>query len=279
VELPLRAGSLYSVQARCPVVPPATAATESFMRFVSVSDAPAKFVLDASFPSHLKSGPSGMLLAFDNSDQRQNLEETYVRRVAERYGASSVVLASVGEFQSAEWLNARLYLSSGYKNRHALVRIDLGRATALGRYLATGKEAPGVLNAQDAGNMVAASRTLKPMSASRVRPAAWYEDVPAWCFVGTGAASVALGLWANNRADDKRHESAVSVDDPFLQDRLNTEASRLKFVGGMGTYGGMLLIGTGAVLLALPEYQDTRSELFGMSPLPGGGQFTYRGRF
>jgi len=279
VELPLRRGTLYSMQARCAAAGPGLAAAESFSRVVSVGEGPAKFVLDAAFPSHLRNSASGLALSFDNSDQRQNLEESYARRVAERYGVNSVVLASVGEFQSAEWLNARLYLASGYKNRHALVRIELERATALGRYLATGKESPGVLNAQDAGNMVAASRTLKPVSAPQMKPAAWYEDVPAWCFVGAGAASVALGIWANNSADDKRRESAMSADDPFRQDQLNTDASTLKFVGGIGTYGGLLLVGTGAVLLALPDYSDTQSELYGLSPLPGGGQFTYRGRF
>jgi hypothetical protein len=279
VELPLRSGTLYSVQARCPANATGLSAAESFPRVVSVGEGPSKFVLDAAFPSHLKNSSSGLALSFDNSDQRQNLEEAYARRLADRYGVNGVVLASVGEFQSAEWLNARLYLASGYKNRHALVRIELERATALGRYLATGKESPGVLNAEEAGNMVVASRTLKPVAASQVKPAAWYEDVPAWCFVGAGAASLALGIWANTAADDKRKESALSVDDPFRQDQLNTDASTLKFLGGIGTYGGLLLVGTGAVLLALPDYSDTRSELYGLSPLPGGGQFTYRGRF
>lgn len=279
VELPLRSGTLYSVQARCPARAPELPPTESFSRVVSVGEGPSKFVLDAAFPSHLKNSANGLALSFDNSDQRQNLEEAYARRVADRFGVSSVVLASVGEFQSEQWLNARLYLASGYKNRHALVRIELDRATALGRYLATGKESPGVLNAQDAGNMVVASRTLKPVTAPQVKPAAWYEDVPAWCFVGAGAASLALGIWANSAADDKRRESAMSVDDPFRQDQLNTDASTLKFLGGIGTYGGLLFVGTGAVLLALPEYSDTRSEFYGLAPLPGGGQFTYRGRF
>ncbi|MDX2021092.1 MAG: hypothetical protein SF187_12705 [Deltaproteobacteria bacterium] len=286
----LRPLSKYAAVARCPGKAGAT--EDSFVRVVSVSalqpakegEAPAagprKFALDASFPSHLRSTPDGLLLAFDNSQQRVAQEETYARRLAERYGVSSVVLASVGEFQSAEWLNARLYLSSGYKNRHGLARLENARAMALGRYLATGKESPGVLNAEEAGNMVAASQSLRPVSrpAPAVNP--WYKDVPGWSFVGAGVASVVLGRWIDAKAEDKREEARVNtINDPFKRDKLNGEASDLKFWSGITMYGGGLLAVTGIVLLALPEYGPDQGELYGLAPLPGGAAFTYGGRF
>lgn len=289
VQVALRPATRYSVQARCEVAQGAST-VDSFPRVVSVQAAdasaaegaasgPPKFVLDASFPKNLKVTPSGLVVFFDSSERRMAMEESYVRRIAERFGASSVVLASVGEFQSTEWLNARLYLSSGYKNRHGLVRLEVPRATSLGRYLATGRESPGVLNAEEAGNMVASSRTLKQLAPAQAKRAPWYADVAGWSFIAAGGASLGLGAWANAAADDRRQESARSIDDPFRQDQLNADASNLKFYGGIGTFGGLIFIGTGVVLLALPEFGDTHSELYGFSPVPGGGQFSYRGRF
>ena len=290
VQVALRPATRYSVQARCEVAKGA-ASLDSFPRVVSVQNAaatgsaddaasgPPKFVLDASFPKNLKASPGGLVVFFDTSERRMAMEESYVRRLAERFGASSVVLASVGEFQSADWLNARLYLSSGYKNRHGLVRLEVARATSLGRYLATGKESPGVLNAEEAGSMVAASRTLKPFGSAQAKRAPWYADIAGWSFIAAGGASLGLGVWANAAAEDRRRDSARSVDNPFRQDQLNTDANNLKFYGGIGTFGGLIFIGTGVVLLALPEFGDTHSELYGFSPVPGGGQFTYRGRF
>jgi hypothetical protein len=286
----LRGGSKYAAIARCPG--PEGATHDSFVRVVSVAAAepaadgeppstgPRKFVLDAGFPKHLRLTPEGLLLAFDNTEQRAAQEEAYARRLAERFGVSSVVLASVGEFQSATWLNARLYLSSGYKNRHGLARLEGARATALGRYLATGKESPGVLNAEEAGNLVASSQSLKPMTQPSPTVTPWYKDVPAWSFLGTGLVSFVAGRWIDGKAEDKRAEARVSgATDPFKRDKLNGEASDLKFWSGIAMYGGGLLAVSGIVLLALPEYGADQGELYGLAPLPGGAAFTYGGRF
>src|SRR6185369_14742012 len=97
-------------------------------------------------------------LRFSSSQERRELEETYARRVAERFDADVVVLASVGELSGADWLSARLYLRSGYLNRQALVRLEAPRANALGRFLATGKDVPGVLKPEEAGSLLQSSR-------------------------------------------------------------------------------------------------------------------------
>lgn len=283
VELVVRPGSRYAAEAHCD--PDKQGVKDSFPRAVGIEPDRATetttIVLDAVFPSVLTNDARGTWLRFADPEQRRSMEEAYVRRAAERFGASSVVLASVGEFQGAPWLNARLYLSSGYKNRHALARLEAARVVALGRYLSTGRESPGVLNAEEAGNMVAASRSLRPLGQVKFQRKPWYADVPGWVLLGTGAAGLSLGLWADAQGDDRRREAERNTrNDPIRRDELNAEASRYKFWGGVGTYGGAVLLGTGIVFLALPEMGDTHSELYGLAPLPeGGAQFTYAGRF
>jgi hypothetical protein len=60
---------------------------------------------------------------------------------------------------------------------------------------------------------------------------------------------------------------------------LYREAERQKFLGGIGLVGGGLMAVTGIVLLAIPEYSSSQSELFVFTPAKGGGTVTYSGRF
>ena len=49
----------------------------------------------------------------------------------------------------------------------------------------------------------------------------------------------------------------------------------------MARIGGVLLASTGVILLLVPEYNNTSSELFGLAPapLPGGGGLVLGGTF
>lgn len=294
-KLELRPDTKYGAQAHCGE---GQAATESFLRVISVADRgaaaaaaeggpvetparpPVNLVLDAILPLILHESEGGVVLRFRDVEQRRAMEEAFVPRLAERFGVNNVVLASVGEFQSSPWLNGRLYLSSGYKNRHGLARTDPARAAALGRYLSTGRESPGVLNAEEAGQMVAASHTLRPLGPATLERTPWYKDAAAWSLVGAGALGLGLGLWADGEGEAKREEADLRTrNDPIRRDELQSEASTLKFWGGVGIYAGAVLVGTGIVLLALPEYEETRSAIYGLTPLPGGAAFSYAGRF
>lgn len=289
VSLIVRPHTKYSASAVCTQ---GAGKRESFVRTI-VAEAPVSelepsatkpatvtFVLDATLPYVLERNAQGARLRFANAEQRRGLEEVYVPRLAERFGVTSVVLVSSGQFQSNDWLNARLYLSSGFKNRHGLARMESARAAALGRYLSTGRESPGVLNAEEAGNMVAASQTLRPLTGQKLERSPWYSDVPGWSMLGSGAVAVALGMWATGKADDKRTDAELNTrGDPIRRDKLNSQANNLKFWGSVGVYGGAALAGAGVFLLLLPEYEETRGELYGLTPLPGGAAFNYSGRF
>ena len=126
-------------------------------------------VLDAEFERSFAA--EGLRrVRFTSPQERRALEESYARRMSERFDADLVVLASVGELSGADWLNARLYLRSGYLNRQGLVRLEANRANALGRYLATGKDVPGVLKPEEAGALVAAARSAPQAKEPSIEP-------------------------------------------------------------------------------------------------------------
>jgi hypothetical protein len=216
-------------------------------------------------------------LRFTSSNERRQLEESYARRLAERFDADAVVLASVGELSGADWLNARLYLRSGYLNRQGLVRLEPQRANALGRFLATGKEVPGVLRPEEAGALVAASR---PADAGEPSINPWYTDIAGWSFLGGGLVTLGFGRWINSSAEDKESQADALRGDTERQNALYREAQSEKFWGGVLTVGGLLASATGVVLLLVPEYNHS-DELFSFGPniLPGGGGLVVGGRF
>jgi hypothetical protein len=242
---------------------------------VAENDTARQEVLDADFERSFEAD-GGQRLRFGSSPERRQLEDAFARRVAERYGADVVVLASVGELSGADWLNGRLYLRSGYLNRQALVRLEPGRATALGRYLATGRETPGVLRPEEAGALVAASQTAA-VDNTTAKP--WYTDIVGWCFAGGGAIGVTLGLIENAAGNRTTRQADEIRGDSERQQALYREAQRHKFLGGIGLVGGGLMAITGVVLLAIPEYTNQQGELFVIRPLPGGGTVSFSGRF
>jgi hypothetical protein len=244
---------------------------------VSAKDSERQEVLDAEFErSFVAEGLRR--LRFSSAQERRQVEESYARRVAERFDADVVVLASVGELSGADWLNARLYLRSGFLNRQGLVRLEAQRANALGRYLATGKDVPGVLKPEEAGALVAASRSGDFPKEPTVDP--WYTDIAGWTFVGVGVTALSIGRWMTSRANRKQDEGDASRD-PDVRPQLYQDAQSGRFWGGVGTVGGLLLMSTGVVLLLVPEYNNTTSELFAVTPtvLPGGGGLILGGTF
>jgi hypothetical protein len=284
VELPAVPGAIYQAQAVC-----GGGTEKSYTKRIAVGDKDTarQEILDADFERAF-AADGGQRLRFASSPERRQLEESSARRVAERYGADVVVLASVGELSGADWLNGRLYLRSGYLNRQALVRLENTRAFALGRYLATGRDVPGVLKPEEAGALVAAAASNDAGApASKVDP--WYTDIVGWCFTGVGALGVTLGLIWNSsaskttdRADRLRPCTSMSVGecgDSEAQQALYRDAQRSKFMGGIGLVGGGLMAITGVVLLAIPEYSSSQGELFVFSPTPGGATLGLRGRF
>ncbi len=218
-------------------------------------------------------------LRFSSPQERRSLEESYARRVSERFDADAVVLASVGELSGADWLNARLYLRSGYLNRQGLVRLEANRANALGRYLATGKDVPGVLRPEEAGALVAAARSAPQVKEPSVSP--WYTDIAGWSFLGVGAVAFGIGQWGTNRADDKQAQADALRGDSERQTQLYRDAQSGHFWSGVARIGGLLLASTGVILLLVPEYNNTSSELFGLAPapMPGGGGLVLGGTF
>jgi hypothetical protein len=287
VEVAVLPGETYYAQARCPVgtqTPngPSSSPTASPLKkiVVTTTDTTRQEVLDAEFERAFQAEQLRRV-RFSSSQERRQLEESYARRLAERFDAEVIVLASVGELSGADWLNARLYLRSGYLNRQGLVRLEAPRANALGRYLATGKEVPGVLRPEEAGALVAASqRGAAPQGQPSVDP--WYTDIPGWAFVGVGLTSISLGFWANKVADRKQNEAETPPrPEPERVEQLQREAQNAKFWGGIGTIGGLLMATTGVILLIVPQYNNTQSELFVFSPAPlkGGGGLVMSGRF
>jgi hypothetical protein len=235
-------------------------------------------VLDAEFERAF-AAEGFRRIRFASPPERRQLEESYARRAAERFDADVVVLASVGELSGAEWLNARLYLRSGFLNRQGLVRLEAQRANALGRYLATGKDVPGVLKPEEAGAMVAAAR----LGESSREPAAgpWYTDIAGWSFLGAGTAVLGWGRWMAGKGNDKQNQAEESRGDSDSRAKLYEDAQSGRFWGGVGTVGGLLLMSTGVILLLVPEYNTPSSELFAVTPsvLPGGGGLILGGRF
>jgi hypothetical protein len=277
VELTVAAGATYQAQAVCAAA--GGAARKSYAKRISIGDQDTvrQELLDADF-EHSFEADGGLRLRFASSPERRQLEESSARRVAERYGADVVVLASVGELSGAEWLNGRLYLRSGYLNRQGYIRLETSRAQGLGRYLATGHEVPGVLNPEEAGALVAASAhpTDNP-EASRTAP--WYTDIVGWCFAGAGAVGVTLGLLSKAAGDRTTNEADAIRGDSERQQALWRDAQRSKFLGGIGLVGGGLMAVTGIVLLAIPEYSNTQGELFVLTPTRGGATLGMRGTF
>jgi hypothetical protein len=245
---------------------------------VPANESTRQEVLDAEFERAFAA--EGLRrLRFSSAQERRQLEDSYARRLAERFDADAVVLASVGELSGADWLNARLYLRSGFLTRQGLVRLEAQRANALGRYLATGKDVPGVLNVEEAGALVAASRTLKPGGPASAD--AWYTDIAGWAFVGTGIATFALGQWGATNADKKQEEADAIRNDSERQGQLYREAQSTKFWSGVARVGGLLMVTTGVVLLLVPEYTGPSSEIFSLAPapVPGGGALVLGGHF
>jgi hypothetical protein len=265
----------YQAHAVCPAT--GGAPLKSFPKriFLGEKETTRAELLDAEFERSFEAD-GGQRLRFASSADRRQFEDAFARRVAERYAADAVILASVGELSGADWLNGRLYLSSGYLNRQGLVRLEPGRATALGRFLATGRESPGVLKPEEAGAMVAASQE-RAAASKKTDP--WYTDIVGWSFTGVGAVGVTLGLLANSAGRRTSDEADAIRGDSERQMSLWREAERQKFLGGIGLVGGGLMAVTGVVLLAIPEYKDTQGELFVFTPAPGGGTLTMSGRF
>jgi hypothetical protein len=265
----------YQAHAVCPAS--GGAPLKSFPKriFLGEKETARVELLDAEFERSFEAD-GGQKLRFASSADRRQMEDAFARRVAERYGADAVILASVGELSGADWLNGRLYLSSGYLNRQGLVRLEPGRATALGRFLATGRESPGVLKPEEAGAMVAASQE-RAAAARKVDP--WYTDIVGWSFTGVGALGVTYGLLENAAGRRTSDQADAIRGDSERQMSLWREAERQKFLGGIGLVGGGLMAVTGIILLAIPEYQDTQGELFVISPTRGGAHVSLSGRF
>jgi hypothetical protein len=285
VELQVLQEEAYYAEARCDAAA-ATATTAAAPASASIpkrivipgNETTRQEVLDAEFERGFAA--EGLRrLRFSSPQERRSLEESYARRLSERFDADVVVLASVGELSGADWLNARLYLRSGYLNRQGLVRLEANRANALGRYLATGKDVPGVLKPEEAGALVAASRSMPDQTEPTVDP--WYTDIPGWSFLGVGLLSFGLGRYGDSIADDRQSQADSTRGDSEKQMTLYRDAQSARFWSGVATIGGLLLASTGVVLLLVPEYNQTTSELFGLAPAPmaGGGGLVLGGRF
>jgi hypothetical protein len=270
-------GSIVATYQAHAVCPAGAGARQSFPKriFLGEKETARVELLDAEFERAFEAD-GGQRLRFASSSDRRQLEDAFARRVAERYAADAVILASVGELSGADWLNGRLYLSSGYLNRQGLVRLEAGRALALGRFLATGKESPGVLKPEEAGAMVQSSQE-RATAAKKTDP--WYTDIVGWSFTGVGAIGVTLGLLSNAAGKKTSEEGDAIRGDSERQSALWREAEKQKFLGGIGLVGGGLMAVTGIVLLIIPEYQDTQGELFVFTPAKGGGTLSLSGRF
>jgi hypothetical protein len=283
VDLAAQPGAVYWAQARCgaaaPGGQPLTTAPKRIA--VGVEETARQEVLDAAF-ERLFQAEGGARLRYASPADRRQLEEGYARSLADRFDAEAVVLTSVGEMSGADWITGRMYLRSGHLNREGLARLEISRANALGRYLATGKDVPGVLPPSDAGALAAAAERA-PRDGSPPPHAAWYTDIPGWGLVGAGVVGLGLGTWQNRISDRKRDEAdAIRGGNQFdRQQRLYNSAQTAKFWGGVGTIGGGIMIATGVLLLAIPEYQTAEGDLFVLSPLlgRGGSGLVMSGRF
>jgi hypothetical protein len=282
LELSVLPGDAYYFRARCPGAASPGKPAEPIMSYpkkvmIPANETSRQDVLDAEFERGF-SNEALRRVRFNSTQDRRLLEESYARRIAERFDADAVVLASVGELSGADWLNAKLYLRSGYLNRQGLVRLEAQRANALGRFLATGKDVPGVLKPEEAGSLLSSSRVSSDVKEQGVAP--WYSDVVGWTFVGTGLLSLGLGRWGNSIYNRKTEEADAIRGDTARQEAVYRDAQSAKFWSGIGTVGGFLFLATGVVLLAVPEYSDDDS-FMALRPavVPGGGGVIMGGRF
>jgi hypothetical protein len=282
LELAVLQGDAYYFHARCPGMaapgkPGEPIASHPKKVMIPANETSRQDVLDVEFERGFTN--EGLRrIRFNSTQDRRLLEESYARRISERFDADAVVLASVGELSGADWLNAKLYLRSGYLNRQGLVRLEAQRANALGRFLATGKDVPGVLKPEEAGSLLSSSRVSSDVADKGVAP--WYSDVVGWTFVGAGLVTLGIGRWGNSIYNKKTEEADSIRNDSTRQDEVYREAQSAKFWSGIGTVGGILFLGTGVVLLAVPEYSDDDG-FMALRPavIPGGGGVTMRGRF
>jgi hypothetical protein len=238
-------------------------------------------VLDVQFEHEFINDTTGTVMSFGSSNARRELEQSYARRIAEKLSADTVVFVSLGEVGGSEYLNARAYLRSGFKNRQGLARPEVGRASALGHYLVSGQDdGATVLRPEDIGKTGATDIALPNTVRQPLVRAPWYTDVPAWVLVGTGALGVAGGLYADDLSDDKRKQAGAAKD-PFTKDRLEGDSSNLRFLANVGIFAGGMMVVTGALLLLTPEYRVGQSELFVLSPSVGtdGAGLRAVGRF
>jgi hypothetical protein len=273
IEVAVAPGATYQAQALCK----GAQADRSFPKRITIDpkDTSKSEVLDADFERAF-TADGGQRVRFASTVERRQLEESTARRVAERYGADQVVLASVGELNGADWLTARLYLRSGYMNRQALVRLEASRAVALGRYLATGQDVPGVLKPEEAGALQTSMMPGPSDKNPRISP--WYTDIVGWCFTGAGALGLTLGVVATVAAGNTMDRGDAIRGDSELQNSVWRDAQKQKFLAGIGLVGGGLMLVTGVILLAIPEYSDNGETLV-FSPTKGGGVVGWRGTF
>lgn len=265
----------YQAEATCPVTKGRLVSHPQRI-VVDEKETAREELLDAEFERGFRA-EGGHRVRFASSHERRELEDTYARRIGERFGAQIIVLASVGELSGTEWLNGRLYGRSGSLNRQGLVRAEGTRALALGRYLGGREDIAGVLRPEQAGVLATASQSA-PKAAPESQP--WYTDVVGWSLVGSGIAGMSLGLWANAVGDRKTRDGDDIRGDFETQQRYYREAQRARFLGGIGVVGGALTMVTGVVLLIIPEYASNEDAFTaGMTPLPEGGGVSVRGRF
>ncbi len=272
VDVAVMAGATYDVQARCAGAAQgsikATPGTSSSLRRITIAanETTRQEILDAEFERNF-AGEGLRRLRYASSNERRQIEETYARRVAERLGADVVVFAALGELSGSDWLNAKLYLKSGFLNRQGLVRLESDRASGLGKYLATGKDVVGVLKPQEADALVAASKA----SPGEHLPPPWYTDVPGWCMTGVGLTALGFGLWMSGRATAKTDEADAVRGDPNRQQALYRSASNMDFWAGIGTVGGGIMAVLGVVLLVVPEPPSSSGDMFTLRPVLGPG--------
>jgi hypothetical protein len=258
--------------------PPAQAVPAPQTAAVSAPPDKVSSPMDTAFAQQF-TAEEGQRIRFASSSERRQLEDSYARRVAERYGADIVVFASVGVMGGADWLNARLYLRSGYRNRQGLVRLDEPRARSLGRYLAIGKATPDVVRPEDANALVIASSDDQLAQPAQPSIAPWYSDWIGWSFLAIGAAGVGVGAWQHSEATAQYEKSTAIKNDSLLRARLRREASGHEFLSNIGLIGGGIGLATGAILLAIPQYTSLDGQLFTITPVTGGTIATVAGNF
>lgn len=213
-----------------------------------------KIVLDVEFETVFAVAPSPRM-RFASGFERREMEGAYVPRLAERLGADAVVMVTTRtspELGGGDWLSATLYLRSGYRNRRGYARVDPARATALGRYLATGQPQPGVLPPEQAVALVAASAPASAPPA--LRP--WYADPLGWSLLGVGVVGVTAGL-VLQRDINRRADEIDAFRGPVEErSRMSRELEHRRFWSGVTLASGAALAATGIVVLSLREYED-----------------------